>query len=94
MEEQFKEIKKIIVQFVWSGKKSRIAYSKLIQPYDQGGLKLVDIKAKNASLKAAWVHKIVCGDVKLELLKALLPNKSPEIWKCNIKPKDIPKVVQ
>ncbi len=38
----FKEIKHIVVDFIWEGKTSKIAYDVLIQQTEEGGLKLVD----------------------------------------------------
>ena len=44
--EMLKQFKQVISQFPWSGKKkAKISYKKLIQPYHQGGLKLVDLEA-------------------------------------------------
>ncbi len=51
----FKEVKHIIVDFIWEGKTSKIAYDVLIQQTEEGGLKLVDFEDKVKSLKVMWV---------------------------------------
>ena len=48
------QFKKIITSFIWNDKTSKIAYKKLIQQYSNNGLKLVDLKTKDLSLKA-WL---------------------------------------
>ncbi len=42
----FKEVKYFVVDFIWEGKTSRIAYDVLIQQTEEGSLKLVDFKDK------------------------------------------------
>ena len=90
-DQQFKKFKILIIEFIWEGKTTKIAYNHLIQSHERGGLKLVDLEMKNASLKASWVDRIVYtrGENRLKLLKSLLPLNSPEIWECNIEPKQI-----
>ena len=39
-----KEVKNIIVNFIWDGKPAKIAYDVLIQQLQDGGLKLVDME--------------------------------------------------
>lgn len=40
----FKEYKKLITDFIWNGRKPKIAYSTLILPVAQGGLHLMDLE--------------------------------------------------
>lgn len=42
----FKEYKNIATQFLWSGKKPKIAYNNLIQDIPSGGLKLADLQTR------------------------------------------------
>ena len=51
------EIKSIVVDFLWDGKPSKIAYDILIQQIDAGGLKLMDIDSKVKALKTMWVKR-------------------------------------
>ena len=87
----FMEFKKLITKFLWDGKPPRIRYVKLIQPYERGGLKLVDLEAKNHALKATWIFRWL-GKNRLNEINWLYlntPIKDQRIWKCNIKEKDL-----
>ena len=53
------EVKSIVVDFLWGGKTSKIAYNVLIQEIRRGGLKLVDFESKVKSLKASWVNRLL-----------------------------------
>ena len=44
----------IIREFIWNKKKSKVAYKILQNPKNQGGLALVNLRIKDASLKATW----------------------------------------
>ena len=71
-----------IRDFLWNGKISKIAHDKIIQMYEHGGLKLVDLK--NMSLKAGWVYRS-CTSYAMHgysPILAMFPIKSPMIWEC------------
>ena len=70
-----------------------MAYGKLVQDYDNNGLKLVNLKTKNLSLKAAQVDRFLFGNTELSILKNMLPVKYDLIWKANIKAEDIVKIL-
>ena len=53
-----KEVKAIIVDFLWDGKPTKLAYNVMIQQIEKGGLKLVDFESKVKTLKAAWVQRM------------------------------------
>lgn len=40
------EVKKIAASFIWAGKGSKIAYSTIIQPIPEGGLKVMDLGSR------------------------------------------------
>ena len=42
----FTQYNKLIKELLWRGKPTKIKYNKLIQKYEEGGLQLVDLKAK------------------------------------------------
>lgn len=54
----FDEFKKIMVDFLWSGKKSKIAYALLVQDIDQGGLSLPDLHTRVTTSLLAWIRYI------------------------------------
>ena len=93
-EEFFKEYKQIIMKFLWGDKVKKIRYRKLIQKYDQSGLQLVDISAKNHALKASWLAKWTKNKT-LENKRWLyinLPVKDSRIWDIDLEPKDFEKL--
>ncbi len=47
----YREVKHSVVDFIWEGKTSKIAYDVLIQQIEEGGMKLVDFEDKLKSLK-------------------------------------------
>ena len=84
----FKEIKKLVLAFLWSGKRPKIAYYRLIQSYEKGGLKLVDLQIKEAALKCAVVKKQKTWTF-FHGFSTILPITIPRIWDCNIECRDI-----
>ena len=52
-----KEVKKCIVDFIWDGGSSKIAYDVIIQQVFAGGLKLVDFEEKVKALQAIWIKR-------------------------------------
>jgi hypothetical protein len=51
----------MIVEFIWSGKSTKIAYNNIIQNIELGGLKLTDIESKIESILIGWIKRI-CND--------------------------------
>ena len=84
------DIKVQIVNFLWNGAKPKIAYDTLTLAKKQGGLKLVDLGIKNASLKISWIQ-ILHNDNKLAnvVYKNLNIKICNLIWDCNLKSSDV-----
>lgn len=55
----FKEYKKIVTHFLWSGKKQKIAYASLTQPISRGGLNLIDLDTRVKVNQIQWIRRIV-----------------------------------
>ena len=55
-----KQMNNIIREFLWNGKKAKIAYAILQNPKDQGGLNLVNLKNKDRALKVSWPQIFFC----------------------------------
>ena len=89
--EFYTKYKKLICDFLWNGKKAKIRYAKLIQDYGRGGLKLVDIEAKNISLKASWLHHWESKLNDIPWLYANFPVRDSRVWYCNMMPKYVEK---
>ena len=87
-----KRIDNMIREFLWNGKKSKIAYANLQNPKDQGGQGLVNLKLKDMALKATWPQilfmdedeyaNMVYGTMRCTAMGC-------DIWRCSIKPEDV-----
>ena len=44
--------------FLWDGKRAKISHKTLVGPYEEGGLKSVDIKSKIESLQLSWIKRL------------------------------------
>ena len=84
----------IIRDYLWKGKKAKIALKILQNPKDQGGLNLINLRNRDMALKATYpqiLHKeqdyanLVYSSMKLSRLKE-------KIWRCRLHPKDVDKL--
>ena len=83
-----------IEHFIWNGHKPKIPTSVLQSVKEEGGMKLVNIKTKDMSLKAAWVKLIMNGSYPADIVyDDLQSGLTPEcmIWCCNLQMKDVKK---
>ena len=87
--EYFDRVQESIKTFLWQGKRPKIAYTKLIQDYSNGGLKLVDIACKNKAMKVSWDERIVRNDFLQNIVKHVYTLQEENIWQYNISVKDI-----
>lgn len=88
-EEQFLELKRIIVNFLWDGKKAKIAYDKLILKYNKGGLQLHNLRAKDKAMKLSWVSKILSNSERASYIGTFFSIPSRVLFRANISPKQI-----
>ena len=51
-------IKEIMYAFIWEGKPEKIKRVILIQDYEKGGLKMIDLEMFIMSLKISWLKRI------------------------------------
>ena len=51
-----KEINTLLYDFLWNGKGVKIKRTEMINDYDKGRLKMIDIQSFNKSLKMKWVQ--------------------------------------
>ena len=86
-------IKKYMFDFLWDNKPDKINRKTIIQSYENGGLKMIDINFFINSIKAGWVKRIVnddnTGDWKHIYLKQLDRFGGKLIFECNISIKDL-----
>jgi len=53
-----KKIEQIQRDFIWNGKKAKIKHTTLINDYEEGGLKDIDIESKFVSLHMCWIKRL------------------------------------
>ena len=86
----YKRIEDKISDFIWQGKKPKIAFKLLTHPKEQGGLWLIDIRAKHTTLLSQWVFLKNSDEyLKVSAQQSLSPMLGDNIWLINCKAKDI-----
>ena len=77
------KVEKMIENFLWNGHRPKIKLETLKANRSAGGAQLVDLKAKNMSLKCLW-RGILASDPKLSTLvyQNICPDLGEDIWKC------------
>ena len=90
-EKFFKEAKSIISKFLWDDRKPKIAYQKLIQNTEKGGLKLIDLQAKEAALKCTWPVHAMKNDMATwkAIFELQIPIGLPDFFNCNLHYRDV-----
>lgn len=79
-----------IVNFLWNGKKPKIAKDLLVCNKNQGGLRLVDITARQDALKVLWMPRIASSQLWASIFYNNLSNEITEmIWQVNLCCKDV-----
>ena len=74
------EINKLFYNFVWKGKPDKISRKQLIQPYSEGGAKMINIHLHAESLKISWIRRVFNGTIDkclMSLLESFSPENSP-----------------
>ena len=54
--EMLQKINSILYDFLWDSKGDKIKKTEMINNYEKGGLKMIDIQSFNTSLKLKWVQ--------------------------------------
>lgn len=89
-----KQFTKSIRNFLWNNKKPRIALTILQADKSMGGLRLVNLKNKEISIKSLWIEQIHNNDsffrrIFYNQLKIKIEDR---VWECNLQPRDIRKI--
>ena len=91
-----KEINTPLYDFLWNGKGDKIKRTEMINDYDKGGLKMIDIQSFNKSLKMKWVqgylNNVNHGKWKLFLDFHLQKYRGKVVFLSNLKPQDVPQL--
>ena len=81
----YTQLAKMTQTFIWDGKRPKIAMDDLTLPKKQGGIKLVDLKLKNSTLKCTWVQQIMnATDEWVDLTYSFFPSLGRLIWNANL----------
>ena len=79
--------------FIWDGKPDKIKRDILIQDYEQGGLKMIDIENFILSLKVSWIKRLLqpeCNSLLKNIYEGdLKPFGGALLFECNFKQLDI-----
>ena len=93
--EYFNLINKSMYDFLWDKKPDKINRKTIIQNYENGGLKMIDLNIFIKSIKAGWVKRITNdknnGDWKFIYLRQLEKVGGQFVFECNINEKDLNK---
>ena len=90
-EKVVKSVENIIRDFLWNGKKAKIAYKIMQNPKSQGGLNLVDLRNKDIALKATWPQILATEPKYAKLVYHNMGQGAfgENIWRSCIKPEDV-----
>lgn len=90
--ERYLTLKNTIVNFLWDHRRPKIAYSKLILSYKDGGLKLHDLKIKDKSLKLSWVPKMLADTEWSQYIQGFVEIPLRLLFSANISPRNVSKL--
>ena len=86
-----KTLDNVIREYIWNGKKAKIAYSILQNPKNQGGLNLVNFKNKEIALKATWpailINEVEYAEMVYKIMKQ--SELKQDIWRCKLHTDDV-----
>ena len=72
--EQFlSDLDKMLYRFLWDDKPSKIKKTVVIKPYDEGGLKMINVFSFLSSLKLSWLRRLHCNSQLSNITLALYP---------------------
>ena len=89
------EINNIFFNFLWDGKGDKIKRNSMIGDYNNGGLRMIDIKLFNKALKSSWMTKYLDsenhGKWKLLFDPELQSFGGEEVFRGNLSKEDLSK---
>ena len=86
-----KNLDNLMRDFLWNGKKAKIALKTLQNPKSEGGLNLVNFSNKEKALKATWPQILAKEEQYSMLVYNIMKSDclQENIWRCRIHPDDI-----
>ena len=93
-DEYVNRFNRIVEDFIWNGHKPKIPLRTLQCEKRNGGVKLIDLRKKDMSLKILW-KKILEEDEKMANLAyhVFAPALKDDIWKCNFDTDEVAKLL-
>ena len=89
------EINSMFFNFLWDGKGDKIKRDIMISDYNNGGLRMIDIKLFNKALKSSWITKYLDsenhGKWKFMFDLELQPFGGEEVFRGNLSKEDLSK---
>ena len=87
---QIKAIEKKITAFLWNGRRARISLVTLQKDKTQGGLRLVDLRAKQNTVMIKWIFSIEKDPfLKNSMYNAIDQDLQEVIWEANLERKHV-----
>ena len=86
-----KQVENAIRDFLWNGRKAKIALKILQNSKKEGGLGLVNLKVKDIALKATWPQILQKEQQYAQMVYAEMKCRclQEDIWRCSIAPEEI-----
>lgn len=81
----------IIKKFLWNNGRAKISLDRLCNSKEYGGLKLINLEAKDKALKLQWVANAKEFESIKELSGCFLPPIGQAIFMCNFSPNEVSK---
>ena len=85
-----KQLEKEFETFLWGGHRPKIPTSTLQADWSQGGMRLVNLRLRDAALKSVWIKTVLAKDYPEDIVYAATqPDLRENIWACNLKAADV-----
>ena len=81
----------IIREFLWNGRKAKIAYKILQNSKENGGLNLVNLENRDKALKTSWVQILNGEEEYSSLVYGVMrcSTLGKDIWRCRLNEEDV-----
>ena len=84
----------LFANFIWNGRKAKIALNTLKLSKSSGGLNLIDLRSRDLAIKTTWVQTLQQDPKMANLMFSFLKiNLRSDIWKCNLSSEDLKNVI-
>ena len=89
------KVQALVMDFIWKGKKPKISSEVLMTSKEHGGMHLFNIVAKHCALLCQWIFVLRDDDLLKKAMHSALSDELGEtIWRCNLTPKDVKKIIR